>query len=92
LSFISNDNEYKFIDKANINGIYKMSSGIVAVADASLIKVFRDDKKNWKVEMWKALPGHSYKSWLQKDGNLFVFCADVCLTIDPDGTFKVVEY
>jgi HEAT repeat protein len=99
LSFIGFNGEYKKLLDENINGIFKMSSGIVTLGGLDhlgpgtgfIYKVLKDEKEGWRVEVWKKLPGVPHKSWLQKDGKLFVYCSYACLTIDPDGTFKIVE-
>jgi hypothetical protein len=99
LVFLDSEGKQTILLHDNVRGIYRMSSGIVAVTGVShlgmghgaVYKVSKGEDGTWRASQWKVLPDAPVTSGVRPNGNLFVACYKEKVEISPSGDVETVK-
>jgi len=99
LTFINDKKEIEVLLKANVEDIYQMSFGYIAVTglahmsfdSGAIFLISKSHDGKWTTKKWLSLPGAARSSWLIKGDKLLINTTKASLTVDYSGSIQTME-
>lgn len=99
LTFMNDKNEIEVLLNANVEDIFKMSFGYIAVTglahmssdSGAIFLISKSDDGKWTTKKWLSLPGAARSSWFIKGEKLLINTTKASIAVTHSGNIQTVE-
>ena len=99
LTFMNDKNEIEVLLNANVEDIFKMNFGYIAVTglahmsfdSGAIFLITKSDDGKWTTKKWLSLPGAARSSWFIKGDKLLINTTKASIAVTHSGNIQTME-